>query len=105
MAEAAGSRVGAVLGERVYSWARGHGPLVDTATALALAAGCLALGPVMRAGPNYFGFTSMLLLPLGWRRSRPVPVAALVLSVAPVLIAQADGGRYTPSPEVAGPLS
>jgi signal transduction histidine kinase len=96
--------VGAVLGERVYSWARGHGPLVDAATALALTAGCLALGPVVRAGPDYLVFSSMLLLPLGWRRSRPVPVAALVLLVALAQWLVMHGGTGALPADVAVPL-
>ncbi|MFI6308153.1 sensor histidine kinase [Amycolatopsis thailandensis] len=73
-----------MLGERLDSWLRGHGPLVDALIALLLAACSVLLGLFVRAEAAYFLFSLPLSLPLAFRRRKPAVCAALVLGTAGV---------------------
>ncbi|GAB3711368.1 hypothetical protein GCM10027598_17430 [Amycolatopsis oliviviridis] len=73
-----------MLGERLDSWLRGHGSLVDALIALLLAASCVLFGLFVLAEAAYFLFSLLLSLPLALRRSHPAVCAALVLGAAGV---------------------
>ncbi|MFC4947320.1 sensor histidine kinase [Pseudonocardia sp. GCM10023141] len=71
-----------MVSERIVSWMRGHEFLVDAVAAVVLAAGWAAFGLITSTDGAYLLLTLALLLPLAWRRRRPVGCAAVVLGVA-----------------------